>query len=397
MAVVPWRCQLGDPTALTIVSLKQCTNCKPDPTRLVEVTESAPLFPRANLSYLDYQDWKRSNTVFRSLDVFTGDGFLLTTPTGAEPTIGGVVSPTFFRTLGVNPLLGQDFSENKEDSGGPHAVVLSYGTWRKRFGGRTDVLGAGVALSGEMYTIIGVLPAEFQFAPRPTVEFWTTINAKNSCAIRRSCHNLDGVARLKDGVSVAGALANITAIAKQLELQYPDSNRGQGASVIPFSEAVVGRFRRILMVLMGGAGLLLLIAGVNVASLVLVRSDGRKREMAVRSALGASITRLVSQFVTEGLVVALAASVLGLLFASWAMQGMQKLIPADMLAGMPYLSDLGFNWRVLAYAVALAVLAMVLFSVTPALHLSVSKMGDGLAEGSRGGFGALFRNRPAGW
>lgn len=251
-------------------------------------------------------------------------------------------------------------------------------------------MGEGVTLSGEVYTIIGVLPAEFQFAPRPAVEFWTTIQ-RNSCAKRRSCHNLDGVARLKEGVSVAGALANVTAIAKQLELQYPDSNRERGASVIPLSEAIVGLFRPILMVLMGGAGLLLLIAGVNVASLVLVRSEGRKREMAVRSALGASIVRMLSQFVTEGLVLGLAASILGLLFASWAMQGIQKLIPADMLAGMPYLSDLGFNWRVLAYAAALSVLAMALLSVTPALHLSLSKMGDGLAEGSRGSAGRAWR------
>ncbi len=190
---------------------------------------------------------------------------------------------------------------------------------------------------------------------------------------------------------MAGALANVTAIAKQLELQYPDSNRERGASVIPLSEAIVGLFRPILMVLMGGAGLLLLIAGVNVASLVLVRSEGRKREMAVRSALGASIVRMLSQFVTEGLVLGLAASILGLLFASWAMQGIQKLIPADMLAGMPYLSDLGFNWRVLAYAAALSVLAMALLSVTPALHLSLSKMGDGLAEGSRGSAGRAWR------
>ncbi|MDQ2946008.1 MAG: ABC transporter permease [Acidobacteriota bacterium] len=362
----------------------------PDPARLVEVTESGPLFGRANLSYLDYQDWKRSNTVFRSLDVFTGYGFLLSTPTGAEPTHGGLVSAGFFRTLGVNPLLGRDFSGDEEAAGGPHMVMLSYGTWQKRFGGRRGVMGEGVTLSGEVYTIIGVLPAEFQFAPRPAVEFWTTIQ-RNSCAKRRSCHNLDGVARLKEGVSVAGALANVTAIAKQLELQYPDSNRERGASVIPLSEAIVGLFRPILMVLMGGAGLLLLIAGVNVASLVLVRSEGRKREMAVRSALGASIVRMLSQFVTEGLVLGLAASILGLLFASWAMQGIQKLIPADMLAGMPYLSDLGFNWRVLAYAAALSVLAMALLSVTPALHLSLSKMGDGLAEGSRGSAGRAWR------
>lgn len=355
----------------------------PDPTSLAGVTESTPEFPRANLSYLDYQDWKRFNTVFRSMAAYTGDGFLIGTPTGAEPTHAARVGSGFFQTLGVNPLIGRDFSVNEEAPGGPHVVMLNYGTWQQRFGGTRDVVGQPVVLSGEAYTIIGVLPANFHFAPLGATEFWTTINPSSSCAIRRSCHNLYGVARLKDGVSINSALANMTAIAKRLEEQYPDSNRGQGASVIPLSATIAGDFRPILMVLMGGAGLLLLIACVNVASLVLVRSEGRKREMAVRAALGASGTRLLNQFVTDGLVIVLAGSTLGLLIANWGMQVLTKLIPADMMPGMPFLLDLGLNAHVLAYAGALSVLAVVLFAGTPALHLSLSKMRDGLAEGSR--------------
>jgi predicted permease len=161
--------------------------------------------------------------------------------------------------------------------------------------------------------------------------------------------------------------------------------------VIPLSAAIAGDFRPILMVLMGGAGLLLLIACVNVASLVLVRSEGRKREMAVRAALGASGTRLLNQFVTEGLVIVLAGSTLGLLIANWGMQVLTKLIPADMMPGMPFLLDLSFNAHVLAYTGALSVLAVVLFAGTPALHLSLSKMRDGLAEGSRGSAGNAWR------
>lgn len=362
----------------------------PDAARLVAVTESAPQFPRASLSYPDYQDWKRFNTVFRSLDVYTGDGFLFNTPTGAEPTYAGRVSSGFFRTLGVKPLVGRDFLPS-EELGGPRVVVLTYRTWQARFSGRMDVVGQGVALSGDVYTIIGVLPADFQFAPLGAAEFWTTLDVKSPCTIRRSCHNLDGIARLKEGVSIEGALANMTAIAKQLERQYPDSNREQGASVIPCAEAIVGNFRPILLVLMGGAGLLLLIACVNVTSLMLVRSEGRKREMAVRGALGASLARLLSQFVTESLVLVLVASALGLLSANWAMQALKSLIPAAMLPAMPFLLDLGLNGRVLAYAGALAVLAVALFSLTPALHLALSKMRDGLTEGSRGSAGKAWR------
>lgn len=362
----------------------------PDAARLVAVTESAPQIPRASLSYPDYQDWKRFNTVFRSLDVYTGDGFLFNTPTGAEPTHAGRVSSGFFRTLGVKPLVGRDFLPS-EELGGPRVVVLTYRTWQQRFSGRKDVVGQGVALSGDVYTIIGVLPADFQFAPLGAAEFWTTMDVKSPCTIRRSCHNLDGMARLKEGVSIEGALANMTAIARQLEQQYPDSNREQGASVMPCAEAFVGDFRPILLVLMGGAGLLLLIACVNVTSLMLVRSEGRKREMAVRSALGASLNRLLNQFVTESLVLVLVASALGLLSANWAMQALKSLIPAAMLPAMPFLLDLGLNGRVLAYAGALAVLAVGLFSLTPALHLALSKTRDGLTEGSRGSAGKAWR------
>ncbi len=246
-------------------------------------------------------------------------------------------------------------------------------------------------MSGEVYTIIGVLPSDFHFAQLGKAEFWTTIDPSNQCFKRRSCHSLDGVARLKEGVSFPDALADTTAIAKRLEEQYPDDNRGQGASVMPLSEVIVFSLRPILLLLLSGAGLLLLIACVNVAGLVLLRSEGRRREMAVRSALGASLTRQVSQFVSEALVLVLAAGGLGLLFAGWAMRALKTLIPADMRPGMPFLLDLGLNPRVLAFAGAMMLLAVVLFSITPILHLSSSKLQDGLAEGSRGSAGKAWR------
>src|SRR6266851_5223870 len=160
---------------------------------------------------------------------------------------------------------------------------------------------------------------------------------------RRSCHSLFGIARLKDGVTVQMALADMTSIAKQLEVQYPVSNRGQGASVMPLSEEIVGDIRPILLVLLGGAGLLLVIACVNVSSLLLVRSEARKREIAVRGALGASPARLVRQFITEALVLVIAGGALGLLCADGAMQVLMRLISKDMLSNMPYLRGIGLN------------------------------------------------------
>lgn len=363
----------------------------PNPSRLVHVTESVPLFPRANISYLDYLDWKRLNLVFSSLDVYTATGYLLNTPGGTEPVPAERVSDGFFRTLGITPLLGRDFHAGEDLPGTPNTVMVSYATWQKRFGGRRDIIGQSLTLSGVPYTVIGVLPQTFQFAPRGGAELWTTLHASGTCDLRRSCHNLDGIGRLKDGVSVQAALANMKSIAKQLEKQYPDSNRGQGASVLPLYDVIVGDIRPILLVLLSGAGLLLLIACVNVASLLLVRSESRKREIAVRCSLGASSLRLISQFVTEASVLIAAGSVLGLIFAGWVMRLLARLIPADIMVATPYLQGLSLNAHALELAGSVAMLAAVLFSITPTLRLQLSEMREALAEGSRGSAGNTWR------
>lgn len=363
----------------------------PNPSRLVNVTERVALIPRARLSYLDYLDWKKLNTVFSSMDVFTGDGFALRTPTGSELVAGTRVSDGFFRTLGIAPALGRDFYAGEDLPGAPPVVMLGYATWQKRFGGRADVIGQTVTLSDVANTIVGVLPQSFQFAPTGRAEFWATLRASGSCEGRRSCHDLDGIGRLKDGVSVATALANATSIARQLELQYPDTNSGQGASVMPLSEVIVGDVRPILLVLLGGASLLLLIGCTNVASLLLVRSESRKREIAVRGALGASRGRLMLQFATEGVVLAAGGTAVGLAFAYGAMQVLIRLIPADMMFSMPYLRGLGLNLHALVFAVAIALLAAGVFSFTPSLRLAMTEVREGLAEGGRGSAGTLWR------
>ncbi|HSS96284.1 MAG TPA: ABC transporter permease, partial [Terriglobales bacterium] len=184
-----------------------------NPTRLVDVTESIAMIPRANLSYPDYVDWKKQNQVFSSLEAYTGAGYILRTANGTEPVPAGRVTSGFFRTLGVQPLLGRDFSQGEDSPGAAALVILPYSTWQKRFGGRTDIVGQAITLDDTAFTVIGVLPKDFQFAPRGNAQFWMALQPKGPCETRRSCHNMYGIARLKDGVSIQTALANMQSIA----------------------------------------------------------------------------------------------------------------------------------------------------------------------------------------
>ena len=183
------------------------------PNRLMDVTESMALFPRGNLSYQDFQDWQRMNTSFASLDAYTGKSDLFRGPNGTETVNGMAVSAGFFRTLGVRPLLGRDFHPGEDAVSAPATMLLTYKGWQKRFGGRADVVGQSVQLSEAPVRIIGVLPASFAFAPGGDPEYVEALQPRGGCDARRSCHSLFAVGRLKDGVRVAAALANMKAIA----------------------------------------------------------------------------------------------------------------------------------------------------------------------------------------
>ena len=234
--------------------------------------------------------------------------------------------------------------------------MLSYAAWQKRYAGSAAVLGQTVTLNGEANVIIGVLPRDFHFAAEGESEFWSRAAHHHPTPVTRSAAATvsTALARLRDGVSVETADANIKLIARELEKQY-SSNRGQGGAVISLTELEVGRIRPILIVLLCGAGLLLLIACVNVTSLVLVRAESRRREMAVRSALGGSRARLVSQFVTEAVVLVGAAAALGLVSARWLMRLLLGLIGAGSDGRHAVSLRLGLNLRVLAFAAAVSV------------------------------------------
>lgn len=361
-----------------------------NPSRLMSVNESNSESPRWPLSYPDYLDWQRLNKSFSSLDIYNGIGYLLRTPAGAEPVQGERVSSTFFQTLGVNPMLGRDFNPGENRPGGPNVVILSYGAWLHRFGARRDLVGQIVDLDHAAYTIIGVLPRTFSFARAGDAEFWVPINTLSYHEQMRTFYNFWGIGRLRDGVTVQAALTEMTAISKQLQQQYSTSDRYERASVVPLSELVVGDVRPILLTLLGGAGLLWLIACVNVASLLLVRSQSRRREIAVRGALGATRARLVRQFLTEALVLAVFGSAAGMVVADGMMKLLAQLVPKDMAASLPFLQGVGLNAHSGAFA-AVIVLAAALLAATPALRLSSLKVREALSEGDRGAAGLFWQ------
>ena len=390
---------LGIGACVCIFSFADAALIKPlpyqDPARLVAVFESMSLGPQFHISYLDYLDWKKQNQVFSSLDIYDGSNLTLTTASGLQTATGATVSDGFFRTLGVTPALGRDFTPGEDLPGAPHNVILSYAAWQNRFGSRTSALGQSITLNGIAYTVIGVLPRAFHFVPTEPADFWITLHTDNPCGKERGCHNYSGIARLKNGVSLLTAAAQMRAIADHLAQQYPVADASRSATVLPLSDLIIGKLRPILITLLAGALLLLLIASTNVASLLLVRAESRKREIAVRGAMGASLLRLLQQLISEGFVLAFSSVLIGLASAQIAIQLLLRLIPDGILATMPYLRGLGLNLHVLAFAGALASLSTLLFCLIPAARLSLSSAGAGLrnalASGGRGFSGTLWR------
>ena len=386
---------LGMGVSLTIFGFVDAALLQPlpyaSPERLMSVNESNAESPRWPLSYLDYVDWQRLNKSFRALDIYNGRGYLLQTPSGAAPVRGERVSGGFFQTLGVRPMLGRDFSPDENRPGGPNVAILSYGAWLHHFGARRNAVGLTVNLDNAAYTVIGVLPRTFSFARAGDAEFWVPINTLSPHEQIRTFYNFWGIGRLRDGVTAREALAEMSAISKQLQMQFPTSDRSEGASVVPLSEVILGDVRPILLTLLGGAGLLLLIACVNVTTLVLVRSENRRREIAVRGALGASPSRLVRQFATEGLLLAAFGSLSGVIFADWLTKILWRLVPKDMAANMPFLGGVGLNTHTTAFGVTTALMAAVLFTAAPILRLISQQEGEGLANGDRTSVNQLWQ------
>ena len=385
---------LGIAASVTIFTFVNAALLKPlpyqAPSRLVAVFEHTTDCPECAISYPDYQDWKSANTVFQSFDIWEADHYLWRNSAGVESLRAGRVSGGFFQTLGVTPMLGRLFTAADDSPGAARTVVLPYGTWQRLFGGRADILGQSITLDDNSYTVIGVLPRNFQFAPR-AAELWVTIHDLGNCETNRECRSFSGLARLKDGVTISTALANASTIASQLQKQFPQSNQGQGALVIPLSDSITGEIRPILLILLTGAVVLLLIACVNIASLLLVRAEIRRREMAVRSALGASFVRLTRQLVLEAALLVAVSVCIGV-GATWgAVNLLAALIPERVVRGMPFFQTIGVDHRVLLFAAVVSLAALAVCTAAPMSRLSLTDLSAGLANGARSSSGAWRR------
>lgn len=388
---------LGVAATLVMFGFADAALIKPlpyrDQSRLVAVFESSPADTRNPVSYLNFVDWKRFNTVFSSIDAYALNGsFTLTTQGTAEQVPGTRVGADFFRTLGVTPVLGRDFSENANSAAAPHTVIITYRAWQKRFGGKQDVLGRTVILNGAPTSIIGVLPRDFQFAPYAGAEFWGNLRGSDVCEQNRGCSNLIAIARLKNGVSLERASANMQSISMQLQKQYSDSNGdNSSADLLPLKDLIVGDIRPILLVLLSGAVLVLLIAWVNVTTLLLARSDKRQQEIAMRGALGASPVRLFRQFAMEGCVLAALGGGFGMLLAGTGMHALVSLVPANKVDSMPFLRGIGLTSLTVLAGSCISLLAGILFALIPTMRTAISKTMESLKQGARGYAGTTWR------
>jgi macrolide transport system ATP-binding/permease protein len=396
-AVVIFALGIGASTA--IFAFVDAALVKPlpyrDPSKLVALYERIPVGDRYHLSYGDYLDWKHLNRSFTSLDVYMPDLFALKTGPATEEVTGARVSDGFLRTLGVPPLLGRDFMPGEDQPSAQQTAMLSYAAWQKRFAASKSVLGQTITLDGIPATIVGILPPSFEFAPAGPAEFWVTLDGW--CVdIPRACHPYVGVARLKEGVSVSAALADVSSIATQIAAKYPEFNRDRSARVLPITAAILGDIRPTLIALLAGAGLLSLIGFINVSSLLLVRAESRRREFAVRGALGAGRVRLLLQFAVEGFVLAGCGGLIGMSLAFVAIRVLPRQIPSALLDNMPYLQTLGFNLHGLLFALILSIFGGILFAAGPALRLLLSDMQEGLMEGGHTAVGRGWRRLGAG-
>jgi putative ABC transport system permease protein len=348
-----------------------------DPDQLVWVWGRLNLGNTASVSLPDFRDYRAQAQLFDAFACFTTVNLTITGNGEPERLNGSMVSSEFFRVFAVKPAIGREFTSEEEQVARPGVVILSHGLWERRFGGDAGIIGRSIVLDGSPVTVVGIMPQAFRFSG--TTEAWVPIPLKNPDMQWRGAHFLRPIARLKSSTTIAQAQAEVDVIADRLAAQYPDTNKSYGLRLLPLQERIVGNSRRSLTVLMVSVSLVLLIACVNVANLLLSRATSRQKEIAIRTALGASRSRNMRLMLSESIVLAFCGGVGGVFFANWAV----KAVIGLNVSFIPRASEIQMENAVLGYTLAISLFTGILFGILPAIQLSYSDFNSSLKEGGR--------------
>ncbi len=355
--------------------------------RLMNVweTDSTRGYVRGSASYPNFADWRDQSHSFEHMASYHNSDFILTGRGESTRVQGAVVNADLFPLLGASPVIGRGFLPSEDNPGDTgRVVVLSQQLFQQRFNSDPNIMNQSMVLDGKSYTIVGVMPAAFQFPiQNDPVELWTTVavdrEGEEPITQERGAHYMNVIARLKPGVPREQAQAEMTAISARLEQQYPDKDLHKSTRLEPTLEALVGDVRPALLILLGAVGFVLLIACANVANLLLARAMTRHKEMAIRSALGASRMRVIRQLLTESVILSLAGGTLGLVLAVW----WSDLLIALGKQNIPRALQVGLDWRVLGFTLLVSVLTGVVFGLVPAIHSSKTELTESLKEGGQ--------------
>ena len=363
----------------------------PHPEQLVALHESKPNFADGAIGYPNFLDWQKENSSFSGMALSRNYGYNLTGRGEAEQARARLITSDLFSVLGVHPLLGRDFAAGEDRIGAAPVAIISEGLWRRKFDASPDAIGKSLTLDGRDYSLVGVIPSSFDLSwgTFRNIDVFVPLGQWDNPLLpkRGSGLGLHGIARLKPGVNIEQARADLARISSALAATYPDTNTGIGASMFPLKQEVVKQARPVLLVLLAAVALVLLIACGNVANLLLARSTSRSREFAIRAALGAGRARLLRQLLTESILVSIIAGALGLLLAAWGTQAGLHRLPA----GLPRSSEVGLDGRVLLFTLVVSLGCGIIFGFAPALRISRLSLQDTLKEAGRGRSGARTR------